>query len=188
MSVRIWTDGSCYPNPGEGGWAFVIEREKDLFKASGYLPVATNNIAEMTAALQALSCLDKEVVGGRLVEIFTDSAYLANGMNKWTKGWIRRKWRTTEGKPVANDRLWKALVKAANGLIVHFTHVRGHTGLRLNEMADRLAGKARKGGHGISVNYGPVPDFVTMPFTPVAVSVEEIVTDNPMQNYIASVG
>ena len=32
-SYQVWTDGACSKNPGEGGWAFVIQQQqKNLVK------------------------------------------------------------------------------------------------------------------------------------------------------------
>ena len=27
-SYQVWTDGACSKNPGEGGWAFVIQQQQ----------------------------------------------------------------------------------------------------------------------------------------------------------------
>ena len=60
--VTIFTDGSCKGNPGPGGWAAILQyadtkarrHEKVI---SGGIAETTNNRAEATAAIQALSVL-----------------------------------------------------------------------------------------------------------------------------------
>ena len=61
-SYQVWTDGACSKNPGEGGWAFVIQQQqkngkKQEIHKSGYCDHTTNNIMEMTAAIKALENL-----------------------------------------------------------------------------------------------------------------------------------
>ncbi len=56
--VLIWTDGACQRNPGPGGWAAVVCWEDGAVEEhSGGLPQTTNNIMEMTAALEGLRAL-----------------------------------------------------------------------------------------------------------------------------------
>ena len=33
--ITIYTDGSCLTNPGNGGWAAIINDEKEIRKISG---------------------------------------------------------------------------------------------------------------------------------------------------------
>ena len=46
-SYQVWTDGACSKNPGEGGWAFVIQQQQKNGKnqeihKSGYCDHTTN--------------------------------------------------------------------------------------------------------------------------------------------------
>lgn len=57
--VDIYTDGACKGNPGPGGWGAVIvygAAEKEL---SGGEKKTTNNRMELTAAVSALSALQR---------------------------------------------------------------------------------------------------------------------------------
>lgn len=135
--VLIWTDGACQGNPGPGGWAAIVctpdgaQREH-----SGGLPHTTNNIMEMTAALEGLRSLD----GGAPVCVVTDSRYLCDGMTSWMAGWLRRGWKTAGGAPVKNRELWQALAaECERHAAVRWKWVRGHVGNALNERADVLA-------------------------------------------------
>jgi ribonuclease HI len=135
--VVIHTDGACSGNPGPGGWAAILEcngREKELF---GGAPDTTNNRMELTAAIEALSALNRPST----VELHTDSQYLRQGITSWIRGWKRNGWKTADRKPVKNVDLWQAL----DGLIanhkVDWRWVRGHAGHDLNERADALARK-----------------------------------------------
>jgi ribonuclease HI len=103
---------------------------------SGGLAHTTNNIMEMTAALEGL----RRVPEGSRVCVVTDSRYLHDGMTSWMAGWKRRGWKTAGGDPVKNKDLWVALELAAGGHeLVRWHWVKGHKGHALNERADVLA-------------------------------------------------
>jgi ribonuclease HI len=134
----VWTDGACRRNPGPGGWAALVcaPGAADAVELSGGVASTTNNIMEMTAALEGLRALP----AGSRVCVVTDSRYLHDGMTSWLAGWKRRDWRTAGGAPVKNQALWLELEAAAAAhAAVRWHWVRGHAGHPLNELADRLA-------------------------------------------------
>jgi ribonuclease HI len=138
--VLIWTDGACSGNPGPGGWAALVVWPDDADDAvqelSGGLPHTTNNVMEMTAALEGLRALPD----GSRVCVVTDSRYLLDGITSWLPGWKRKGWKTAAGKPVKNQELWLALeAEVARHESVRWHWVRGHVGNELNERADVLA-------------------------------------------------
>ena len=135
--VLIWTDGACQRNPGPGGWAALVCWEDGVVEEhSGGRPLTTNNIMEMTAALEGLRVLP----AGSRVCVVTDSRYLHDGMTSWLAGWKRRGWRTAAGDPVKNRDLWVDLEAAASAHErVRWHWVKGHIGHALNERADTLA-------------------------------------------------
>ncbi len=108
---------------------------------SGGLAYTTNNIMEMTAALQGLRALPS----GSRACIVTDSRYLHDGMTSWMTGWKRRDWKTASGDPVKNQDVWVQLeAAAADHEKVRWHWVKGHLGHSLNERADRLATTATR--------------------------------------------
>ena len=109
--MLVWTDGACQRNPGPGGWAALVCWEDGVVEEhSGGLPRTTNNIMEMTAALQGLRALPS----GSRVCIVTDSRYLHDGMTSWMAGWKRRGWKTAAGDPVKNREVWLELEAASD--------------------------------------------------------------------------
>ena len=77
------------------------------------------------------------------VEVNSDSTYVVNCFNdRWWEGWIRRNWRTAEGKAVSNQELWKQIIEQVEARPVAFRWVKGHSGNRWNDEADRLATEA----------------------------------------------
>ena len=136
MSIKVYTDGACRGNPGPGGWGVYIQlndEEKDLY---GGNPETTNNQMEMQAALEALKYLkDKNDV----IELFTDSNYLRQGITEWIHKWKLNNWRTAAKKPVANRDLWIEISDLNEKMNVKWNWVKGHAGDPGNERADQLA-------------------------------------------------
>ena len=136
MSIKVYTDGACRGNPGPGGWGVYIQlndEEKDLY---GGNPETTNNQMEMQAALEALKYLkDKNDV----IELYTDSNYLRQGITEWIHKWRLNNWRTAAKKPVANRDLWIEISDLNEKMNVQWNWVKGHAGDPGNERADQLA-------------------------------------------------
>ena len=43
--IKIYTDGSCLKNPGNGGWAAIICTRNEMKKISGSEKDTTNNLS-----------------------------------------------------------------------------------------------------------------------------------------------
>ncbi len=135
--VEVFTDGACRGNPGPGGWGVLLRfqaRERELF---GGEPETTNNRMELKAAIEGLRALREpcEVV------LTTDSSYVRNGITNWLAGWKKNSWRTSSRKPVKNVDLWQELDQENARHKVEWHWVKGHSGHRENEIADRLANR-----------------------------------------------
>ena len=52
--IKIYTDGSCLTNPGDGGWAAIINIDGEIKKISGNEKNTTNNRMELMAPINAL--------------------------------------------------------------------------------------------------------------------------------------
>lgn len=137
--IRIWSDGSCSPNPGPGGWGAIIDRAGEREELSGNAPASTNNLMEMTAAIEAL----RHTPPGSEVVLTTDSMYVKDGISKWIHAWKRKGWRKADGKPVLNQEQWRALDALVSERKVEWKWVRGHDGHPENERCDQLANEAR---------------------------------------------
>lgn len=136
MSIKVYTDGACKGNPGPGGWGVYIQSNEDEKELYGGNPETTNNQMEMQAALEALKHLkDKDEV----IELYTDSNYLRQGITEWIHKWKKNNWRTAAKKPVANRDLWKEISDLDEKMNVKWNWVKGHAGDPGNERADELA-------------------------------------------------
>lgn len=133
--VIIHTDGGCEGNPGPGGWAAVLEYGTHRKELSGGEAATTNNRMELQAAIAALRALKSNCE----VELFTDSAYLRDGITKWLPTWKTRAWKTVSKQPVKNEDLWRALDAAAAPHRIEWRWLKGHAGHAGNERCDQLA-------------------------------------------------
>ncbi|CAN7368271.1 ribonuclease H family protein [Rhizobacter sp. LjRoot28] len=141
MKWVAYTDGACAPsNPGPAGWGVVLIAADGVTETDhyGFIGPGTNQIAELTAALEGLS----RVPVGAAVELVSDSQYVLKGLSEWRAGWERKGYRNSKGEQVANLALWKQLFAAADARKVTTRWVRGHNGDVYNERADALANKA----------------------------------------------
>ncbi len=133
--VIVYTDGACSGNPGPGGWGVLMRRldkETELF---GGEADTTNNRMEMMAVITALETLKP----GEVVDLYTDSKYVMDGINQWMPNWKKNGWRTSNKKPVKNVDLWQRLDEAAARHEINWHWVKGHSGDVDNERADALA-------------------------------------------------
>lgn len=138
--ITVSTDGSCLRNPGGAiGWAWA---NHDGTHASGGAPSGTNQVAELTAVLEAIHAHP----GDEPLRIEADSQYAIKCSSEWVHGWKRKGWRTASGGPVQNLALIQAIDRAIAERPgpVAFAWVRGHRGDRFNEQADELAGIAAR--------------------------------------------
>lgn len=141
MNWVAYTDGACAPtNPGPAAWGVYLlapgQSEGEEF--CGFIGHGTNQIAELTAAIQGLS----RVPPGAPVELVSDSQYVLKGLTEWRKGWERKGFRNAKGEPVANQPFWQTLFALADARKVGVRWVRGHNGDVHNERVDGLANKA----------------------------------------------
>lgn len=134
------SDGACKGNPGPAAWGIVVMREDESGQeyGKGYIGVSTNQVAELTAAIEGLSRVPEKAK----VTLVSDSQYVLKGLTEWRSGWERRGWRSSKDEPVKNMELWKRLFKLADARKVTTQWVKGHAGHKYNQMADDLANAA----------------------------------------------
>ena len=138
MNIDVYTDGACSGNPGIGGWGVVIIiNNNKTINLNGGLINTTNNQMELTAAIEALKYFKKKSI----LNLFTDSKYVKEGIETWIINWKKNEWKTASKKPVKNKELWIKLNKQIVRHTIHWQWVKGHAGNEYNEKADYLARK-----------------------------------------------
>ena len=136
--IKIYTDGSCLGNPGNGGWAAIIFIGKKKIALKGSKKNTTNNQMELLAPIKAL----KKIPIDEKIEIFTDSKYLKLGITEWIFKWKKNGWKTSNKKKVKNLELWKELDNLVDKYQIKWSWVKAHSGNKNNEEVDLLARNA----------------------------------------------
>lgn len=145
--VTGWfTDGSCSPNPGPGGWGVVyLVDSTPRLELHGSDPDTTNNEMELTAIVRALEAIAETCETSPTV-LYSDSKYCINTLGAstasegWARRWKKNGWKKKGGVPPKNlDLVQRAFGLRASLPHVTLEHVPGHSGDYGNEFADCLA-------------------------------------------------
>ncbi len=133
--ITVYTDGAASGNPGPGGYGVVLQSGKHYKEISRGYKLTTNNRMELLAVIIALEAIK---VKGSKVNIFTDSRYVCDAVEK---GWLMD-WEKKNFKKKKNVDLWKRFLKVFRIHSVKFHWVKGHANIPENERCDKLAVQA----------------------------------------------
>ena len=111
--IKIYTDGSCLENPGNGGWAAIIIDDGKKIQ-----------------------------IKGSKVQIFTDSRYVKSGITEWIHNWKKNGWKTANKQLVKNKELWTELDLLSNKFDIKWNWVKAHSTDKLNNEVDLIAKEA----------------------------------------------
>ncbi|OOR90112.1 hypothetical protein B0181_05575 [Moraxella caviae] len=144
--IIAYTDGACKGNgknaAAAGGFgAHICYPNGDIDNIWGGEADTTNNRMELLAAITALENTPKTTP----LQLWTDSAYVKNGITEWIFAWKKNNWRKKDNKPVLNAELWQRLDALSLGRQIDWQWVKGHAGHAGNEMADELANRGALG-------------------------------------------
>lgn len=145
FKYAIYTDGAAAGirkgNPNSS-WAFTIIDEKadiSLYSASGLIKGGTNQQAELKAIVEAIVYYKENFRDDPRVRIFSDSKYAINSLSSWAYVWEKCNWTTMEGNPVKNLDLVKEGFYNLMEIHVDWRWIKGHSGIKYNEMVDDIA-------------------------------------------------
>ena len=137
--IIIYTDGSSIGNPGPGGYGIVmLSKNQNYIKefSEGY-KLTTNNRMELLAVIVAL---EKIKVKNAEVEIYTDSKYVSDAVEKeWVFNWEKKNFKDKK-----NQDLWIRFLKIYNLHNIKVIWVKGHSNNKYNDRCDKLANNAAK--------------------------------------------
>ncbi|MEA3553722.1 MAG: ribonuclease H [Campylobacterota bacterium] len=140
-NISIYCDGACSGNPGEAGSGLALYKNGEMptLFYGNYVENGTNNIAELNALYKAL-LLANELKSSEKVIILSDSKYSIDCICTWAYGWKAKGWTKKSGE-IKNLELIKnghnLYEQIKNNIIIK--HVKGHSGIEGNELADRMA-------------------------------------------------
>jgi ribonuclease HI len=131
-----------YDLKGSGKGDITVVKYVDGF--GSIIGEATNNVAELTAAIQALEIAVQQKLAGILIR--SDSKYVVDG-HGWLEKWRKNQYRKVDGTEIGNVKLWKRLDELLTildefGTKVEFVWVKAHNGANAdpgNVIADRYA-------------------------------------------------
>ena len=136
--IKIYTDGSCLENPGNGGWAAIIIDDEKKTQIKGSKKNTTNNQMELLAPIEAL----KKIPKVSKVQIFTDSKYVKSVITEWIHNWKKNGWKTANKQEVKNKELWTELDLLTNEFEISWNWVKAHSTDKLNNEVDLIAREA----------------------------------------------
>ncbi len=136
--IILFCDGACSGNGKDtnvGGWGAVLQYQGHVKELFGGEAQTTNNIMELTAAIEGLRCIKKKNIP---IEVYSDSAYVVNCFrNGWYHKWRINGWITSKKEPVENKLLWQTLIDLVESFDhLSFFKIKGH--LSLDKKADLL--------------------------------------------------
>lgn len=147
--LEFYTDGSCLGNGGEdnvGGWAWAMYEDGNfIMTQAGAAHNTTNNRMELTAMIEALGYITSSDYINDTIIIYSDSSYIINCYNqKWYKSWEKNGWKNSKKQPVKNPDLWRILIPFFERENITFEKVKGHNGVKGNEVVNNLAVSAAR--------------------------------------------
>lgn len=144
MLLEVYTDGSATTNDKPGGWAYVIVANGTKYsEGSGHMERASNNDAELEAAIQGLRAakeLSQEPVKEEDANIPIEVTLVSD--SQLILGWANGSYKFRQADKM--DK-YKTLQLYVANMGVKTRWVEGHSGEEHNERCDELANKARLG-------------------------------------------
>lgn len=141
FDIHIFCDGGCDPNPGPAASGIIVYHMGVIqAKYHGLYHTGTNNTAELKALFEAMRLAKGMLDEGLKVQILSDSSYSVKAMTQWAAGWQRKNWKRGKGEVLANADLIKDMYALYIQLPASLSiiHVKGHSGVEGNELADRM--------------------------------------------------
>jgi ribonuclease HI len=153
VSLSVYCDGSTFNNGkkyASGGYGVYFGPDDPRNVSEPFLiGIPTNQKTEIYAMTRTLQILDGMVQHQKLdchFDIYTDSEYVINCLEKWIPTWIKKDWIKADGHAVKNIDLLKEMSTYyyRHPRMYRLHHVKSHTGAKTvhcigNDHADRLA-------------------------------------------------
>ncbi len=132
----VFTDGSCMPNPGPGGWGAVYVKDNVVVaEKHGNEKQTTNNRMELTALIAAAAL----VPVGTPTIVYSDSQLCVNTITTWAANWKAKGWKKKGGEIKNLDLVQEVFELYERRTDLALEWIPAHSGNRWNEYADSLA-------------------------------------------------
>jgi ribonuclease HI len=163
-AVHIYTDGSCYRNPGgSSGCAAIVQYPEHLGRGDEQIldfgcAESSNNRMGLLACIHALQWIrtNSPWLGVSRVQVVTDSLYVKDNIPR-APSWRKNDWRNQDDEPRENRDLWKKFLYAYQkvGMLVHFEWTAGKKTQILKNIDRAAKEAAKRGGQGADRGYRP---------------------------------
>lgn len=161
-AMQIYTDGSCYQNPGgASGCAAVahypddMEREDEEIVDFGCAE-SKNNRMELLACIRTLRWIRENAPwpGVSRIQVVTDSLYITENIAR-ARTWKKNDWRNQYGEPKENWDLWKQFISAQQKvrMRVSFEWTAGKKSPILKRVDKAAKAAAKRGGTDVDRGY-----------------------------------
>lgn len=163
-AIHIYTDGSCYRNPGgSSGCAAIVEYPEHLGRGGEQIldfgcSESSNNRMELLACIRALQWIRSNSPWPDVsrVQIVTDSKYVKENIPR-AGSWRKNDWRNQQGEPWENSNLWKKFLSAQLrvGMAVTFEWTLAKKTPILKSIDKAAKDAAKRGGTSVDRGYRP---------------------------------
>jgi ribonuclease HI len=161
-ALHIYTDGSCYRNPGgKSGCAAIVQYPEHLGRDDEQIldfgcSESSNNRMELLACIHALQWIRANSPWPDVsrVQIVTDSQYVKDNVFR-APSWRKNDWRNQHDEPRENRDLWKKLLSVYPkvGMTVNFEWTAGKKTPVLKNIDKAAKTSAKRGGNDVDRGY-----------------------------------
>lgn len=136
----VYTDGSCFGNPGPGGYAVIVMDNNNCcrYTSGSREDLTTSAKMEMNAVLAALNIVSQS----SKIILNTDSKYVKDAFTEsWISNWKENGWHTSSGREIKNKDLWIQLSDLVENkkLDIEWRWVKAHDNDPINNECDVMA-------------------------------------------------
>lgn len=136
--ITYYTDGSCEPNPGKGGFSVIKDMKPHILGGEPSGADTTNIRMEGFAIMAAL-----KDAAGQPCQIYSDSEFWIKVITVWSLPWEANGWKKKGGE-IKNLDIVKQICPLYKASKAQLVWVRGHNNDKGNDLADYWANQARR--------------------------------------------
>ncbi len=132
MDYFIYTDGACSQNGyknAKAGYGIYFGENDHRNISKRLTGKQTNNVAELTAVIEAYNIIKEDLSNGKKICIVTDSNYVLKCVSSYGEKCLKNNWESfnKNKKPIPNIELLKLAYLSYKDSGVEFMHIEAHT-------------------------------------------------------------
>ena len=132
MDYYVYTDGACSQNGyknAKAGYGIYFGENDNRNISKRLTGKQTNNVAELTAVIEAYNIIKEDLSNGKKICIVTDSNYVLKCVGSYGEKCFKNNWESfnKNKKPIPNIELLKLAYLSYKDSGVEFMHIEAHT-------------------------------------------------------------